>query len=61
MRNGKMLLALNNDADGFSLCQPVEPHPYANAILVWSADAHHSAVYDYSTCYGVDVTINPLY
>ena len=61
MRNGRMLLTLNNDADGFSLCQPAEPHPYSNGILVWNADAHHSTVYDHSTCHGVDVVVNPLY
>lgn len=61
MRDGQTLLALNNDADGFSLCEPTEPHPYMNSILVWNADANHRAIYDHNTCYNVEVVVNPYY
>ncbi|KAH9831571.1 uncharacterized protein C8Q71DRAFT_726759 [Rhodofomes roseus] len=57
-RNGNTLLAVNNDADSFSLCQAV-PNPYPNNILVWQAKADNSDVYDFSTCYGVQVFLFP--
>ncbi|KAH9921904.1 uncharacterized protein B0H18DRAFT_1121199 [Fomitopsis serialis] len=56
LRNGDVLLAVNNDADSFSLCQSV---PNTSNVLVYQANSNNSDYYDYSTCYGVDVFVIP--
>ena len=60
-RDDQVLLALNGDADSFSICEASIPwHSTPNEILVWKADANHGSVYDESTCYGVQVLINQI-
>ncbi|KZT67945.1 hypothetical protein DAEQUDRAFT_728460 [Daedalea quercina L-15889] len=60
LRDDDVMLAVNNDADSFSLCQAV-PDPYPSNVLVYTADASNSAVYDYNTCYAVQVHLIPSY
>ncbi|KAH9921909.1 uncharacterized protein B0H18DRAFT_1019793 [Fomitopsis serialis] len=60
LRDDYVMLAVNNDADSFSLCQAV-PDPRPNNVLVYQANADNSQTYDYSTCYGVDVYLIPYY
>lgn len=61
VQDDQVLLALNGDANSFSICQAATLwHSTPNSILVWKADANHSSTYDESTCYGVQVLINQV-
>ncbi|EPT02257.1 hypothetical protein FOMPIDRAFT_1015350 [Fomitopsis schrenkii] len=52
------VLAVNNDADHFSLCEATTSWPKLNTVLVYEA-ADSNRNYNYSTCYLVQVNIIP--
>ncbi|KZT66901.1 hypothetical protein DAEQUDRAFT_767581 [Daedalea quercina L-15889] len=55
--DGYLVLAVNNDADHFSLCQATSS--WSNTVLVYEASANNTN-YNYSTCYPVQVNIIAL-
>ncbi|KZT66899.1 hypothetical protein DAEQUDRAFT_767579 [Daedalea quercina L-15889] len=54
-----LVLSVNNNPDGFSLCTATEDYNANQVVVVYEAESDNSA-YTYDTCYAIHIYIVPI-